>query len=194
MSTYTILVDPEYVLACKEFVPQKDARGRNYLLGLHCEINQSESFLISTDVKVLVAYHHPEGHGDADQGRIEFTIPKELLTGLKPRGSIAISMDTDQKMCNVQQQGTSRSADFIQDRYPDWRRVIPTEVSGEVALYDPALMIPIAKAARHLGCNHCYVTPNGFSGGYVGFGREEIVGVIMPMKADMARSFPAWCH
>ena len=192
MATYTIIVEPRYVLALKEFVPAKDVR--NYLLGLHVEINQSESFLIATDGHVLVAYHHPEGHGDADQGRIEFTVPKELLTGLKTRGSIALSMDDTTKTCTLSQQGASRSANFIADSYPEWRRVIPTEVTGEVALYDPSLMVPIAKAAKHLGANHCYVTPNGDSGGYVGFGREEIVGVIMPMKADMARSFPAWCH
>ncbi len=192
MATYTIIVNPEYVLALKEFVPQKDVR--NYLLGLHCEINQNESFLVATDGHVLVVYHHPEGHRDPDLGRLDFTIPKELLTGLKQRGSIVIGMDTDQKTCTLQQQGASRSANFIQDRYQEWRRVIPTSVSGEVALYDPSLMVPIAKAARHLGCNHCYVTPNGDSAGHVSFGKEEIVGVIMPMKADKARSFPAWCH
>ena len=194
MSTYTLIVDPEYILACKEFVPQKDAKGRNYLLGLHVELNQTESFLVATDGHVLVAYHHNEGHNDPDLGMLQFTVPKELLTGLKPRGAIAISMDDTAKTCTLQQQGASRSANFIADRYPDWRRVIPTEVSGEAALYDPALMVPIAKAAKHLGSLHCYVTPNGLSGGYVCFGREEIVGVIMPMRADMARSFPEWCH
>lgn len=192
MSTYTIIVDPEYVLALKEFVPQKDTR--NYLLGLHVEMNPTESFLVATDGKVMLAYHHNEGHEDPSLGRLQFTVPKELLVGLKPRGSIAISMDDTLKTCTLQQQGASRSANFITDRYPDWRRVIPTEVSGEVALYDPSLMVPIAKAAKHLGTNHCYVTPNGDSGGYVGFGLEEIVGVIMPLRGEMARSFPEWCH
>lgn len=192
MATYTIIVDPEYILACKEFVPMKDVR--NYLLGLHVELNKEDSYLIATDGHVLVAYHHDEGHNDPDLGMLQFTVPKELLTGLKQRGSIAISMDTDQKTCTLSQQGASRSANFIRDRYPDWRRVIPGQVTGEVALYDPALMVPIAKAAKHLGSRTCYVTPNGDSGGHVAFGKEEIVGVIMPMRGPLARSFPEWCR
>ena len=164
------------------------------MLGLHVELNQTESFLVATDGHVLVAYHHHEGHGDPDLGMLQFTVPKELLTGLKPRGSIAISMDDTTKTCTLSQQGASRSANFIADRYPDWRRVIPTEVSGEVALYDPALMVGIAKAAKHLESSSCYVTPNGDSGGHVTFGREEIFGVIMPMRGPMVKSFPEWCH
>ena len=194
MSTYTIIVDPEYILACKEFVPQKDAKGRNYLLGLRVELNKEDAFLIATDGHVLVAYHHNEGHNDPDQGRLDFTVPKELLTGLKPRGSVAITMDDDLKTCTLSQQGASRSANFIADRYPDWRRVIPGQVTGEVALYDPALMVGIAKAAKHLGSSSCYVTPNGDSGGHVTFGREEIFGIVMPMRGPLVRSFPEWCR
>ena len=192
MAAYTIIINPEIVLALREFIPQKD--NRSYLHGLHVELNQSESFLVATDGYVLVAYHHNEGHGEADTGQVRFTVPKELLVGLKPRGSIAISLDEDQKTCTLQQQGASRSANVIPDRYPDWRRVIPTSISGTVALYDPALMVPIAKAAKHLGAEHSYVTPNGDSGGHIGFGREEIVGVIMPLRGALAQSFPDWCR
>ncbi len=192
MATYTIIINPEIVLALREFIPQKDVR--NYLHGLHVELNQSDSFLVATDGHVLVAYHHNEGHGEADKGLLPFTVPKELLVGLKPRGSIAISFDEDQQTCTLQQQGASRFANVIQDRYPDWRRVFPTRISGKVALYNPSLMVPIAKAAKHLGAEHSYVTPNGGSGGHIGFGREEIVGVIMPLRGALAQSFPDWCR
>lgn len=192
MATYTIIINPEIVLALREFIPQKD--NRSYLHGLHVELNQSESFLVATDGHALLAYHHNEGHGEADKGQVRFTVPKELLVGLKPRGSIAIILDEDQKTCTLHQQGASRFSNVIKDRYPDWRRVVPPSISGEVALYNPALMVPIAKAAKHLGALHSYVTPNGDSGGHVGFGREDIVGVIMPLWGELARSFPDWCR
>ena len=192
MSTYTIIITPEIVLALREFIPQKD--DRPYLHGLRVELNQSESFLVATDGRVLWAYHHDEGHGEADTGQVRFTVPKALLVGLKAEGSIAISLDEDQKTCTLQQQGVIRSTNIIPDHYPDWRRTIPTSISGKAALYDPALMVPIAKAAKHLGAEHSYVTPNGESGGHVGFGREDIVGVIMPLRGEMVRSFPEWCR
>lgn len=192
MSTYTITINPEIVLALREFIPQKD--NRSYLHGLHVELNQRESFLVATDGHVLLAHHHNEGHGEADKGQVRFTVPKERLVGLKPRGSIAISLDEDQKTCTLQQQGASRSANVIPDHYPDWRRVIPTSISGKAALYDPALMVPIAKAAKHLWAVTSYVTPNGDSGGHIGFGWEEIVGVIMPLQGALAQSFPDWCR
>lgn len=190
--SYTIIVNPEHVRAVKEFIPVSDVRPA--LNGLHVELQADQAYLVASDGHILVAYHHPEGHNDPERGPVAFTVPKELFTGLKARGSIAISYDAEQKTCNVMQQGTARSANAISDRYPEWRRVIPTKISGEAALYDPELMVPISRAAKHLGADHCYVTPNGLDAGAISFGKEEIFGVIMPLRAEMMPDFPAWCR
>ena len=83
----------------------------------------------------------------------------------------------------------------IQAEYPDWRRVVPVEASGEASQFNAAYIGELGKAARVL-MKHSKTMPaeslvhihhNGTSGALVTFGaRTDCFAVLMPkMRGEM---------
>lgn len=78
-------------------------------------------------------------------------------------------------------------------RYPDWRRVMPENPTGEMAQYDPALVGVFADVAKHLDARYPYLRMNGtnparwenLNGAY---------GVMMPWRNDATEppGLPTW--
>lgn len=71
--------------------------------------------------------------------------------------------------------------------FPDWARVVPSEVSGEAGTFNPELMATLAKAAKALGLNPicarlCQNGPDK-PAGVVFDGLAECFGVLMPCRA-----------
>ena len=68
--------------------------------------------------------------------------------------------------------------------FPDYRKVIPQAPDGAVSFYDPDLLTKFKRAAEDLGSNLGLfgLLPGGDGPGLV-YLTEDVVGVIMPMRA-----------
>jgi len=92
--------------------------------------------------------------------------------------------------------GTIRSFPAVDAKYPDFRRVVPHQVSGEVAQFNPELLLKFKDYADLFSATkgRISVGHNGQSGALVFIGRDDFVGVVMPMREDMRTTAPAWLH
>lgn len=72
----------------------------------------------------------------------------------------------------------------VDGTFPDWRRVVPTDVSGAIAQFDPAYVGDFGKVAKILGDKKGAprIWHNGDSPAGIEFTREGCFGVLMPMR------------
>ena len=86
----------------------------------------------------------------------------------------------------------STTAKELDGRFPDYRRVVPKEVDGTTAQFDPRLINRIDKACSILGYKFfAGIAYNGDSSG-LSVIDEEFVVVTMPFKADPSKTSPGW--
>ena len=79
----------------------------------------------------------------------------------------------------------------IDGTFPDWRRVVPTKVTGEVAQYNPALLVKLQKAGEVFDHNIPSVGYNGDGPALVTWA-DTLFGVIMPMRRAAEAALPLW--
>jgi len=84
------------------------------------------------------------------------------------------------------------TAKELDGKFPDYRRVVPSEVDGATAQYDPRLINRIDKACSTLG--HKSFTGIAYNGDKSALSviDENFVVVTMPFRAEPNRSSPAW--
>jgi DNA polymerase-3 subunit beta len=86
----------------------------------------------------------------------------------------------------------STTAKEVDGKFPDYRRVVPKEVDGATAQFDPNLINRINKACSILGYKFFVgIAYNGDSSG-LSVIDEGFVVVTMPFKADPNKASPAW--
>ena len=84
------------------------------------------------------------------------------------------------------------SAKELDGKFPDYRRVVPSEVDGTVAQFDPSLVNRIDKACSVLGCKFFVgIAHNGKSSG-LSVIDEGFLVVTMPFNANPPITSPAW--
>lgn len=86
----------------------------------------------------------------------------------------------------------STTAKELDGKFPDYRRVVPSEVDGTSAQFDPRLINRIDKACSILGFKSFVgIAYNGNSSG-LSVIDDGFVVVTMPFKADPSKTSPAW--
>lgn len=87
---------------------------------------------------------------------------------------------------------TTTTANELEGRFPDYRRVVPREVDSTLAQYDPRLVSRIDKACTLLGYKFFVgIAPNGNSSGLSVIDDSFLV-VTMPFKATPNTTSPSW--
>jgi DNA polymerase III sliding clamp (beta) subunit (PCNA family) len=87
---------------------------------------------------------------------------------------------------------TTTSAKELDGKFPDYRRVVPSEVDGATAQFDPSLVNRIDKACSILGYKFFVgIAHNGKSSG-LSVIDECFLVVTMPFNADPLKTSPAW--
>lgn len=87
---------------------------------------------------------------------------------------------------------TTTTAKELDGKFPDYRRVVPSEVDGTPAQFDPRLINRIDKACSILGYKSFVgIAYNGNSSG-LSVIDDGFVVVTMPFKADPRNASPAW--
>lgn len=178
---------------------------RYYLMGVGVEARGDHAIFVATDGYGLLAVRVPVDCGEGSA----VIIPSELIKKVNKRWDCTLSYDN--KTASIEQDKAASTSPLIDGTFPDWRRVIPREFSGEPAhFYAPQLMRcqeamvmlkPATGFAKIGGCGVPFarVLPNGNGPGLVDLGSYpdgiEAVCVLMPVRQnDSFPPIPAWAR
>ena len=212
-----LIVRAEAIAVLKLFAADKDVR---YCLnGINLEIGRKETRLVATDGAMLGCFRVESEQPDVDAPLTNIIIPNDLLKPIKPikpTGLVEITIGeletkdngkgeevpvSNARPVTLAYAGLSMSGETLDCTYPDFRRVIPSKVSGQPAQFDPRFTGTLAKAwsILHGGKGpHCVgLGFNGNDGALITLADENFVGVIMPMRPHAVttpETPPSWAH
>lgn len=171
---------------------------RYYLKGVFAEYKDGELILVATDGHRLLAVH-PENNGPAPHGpAFGIIIPLDAIARIKIN-KYATQGDL---VCEAGQwalhyEGIKIGFTPIDGTFPDWRRIVPSETSGEAAQFNAAYLNDFAKASKLLGGDtRPVVAYNGEGPALIGFQSDiEAFGVLMPFRASIVPTNPpSWLY
>lgn len=197
-------VPVEDLLKVLPFRAEQDVR--YYLNGILVEPAENGAFLVATDGHLMAVVHSPGAH--ADKQRI-LDIPDDMARACRElKGASLASKITieDEKARAVVADVTGEhfikpDKPFIDGKYPDWRRVIPTVENLQPGLLSAINSLYLAKLRRALPK---HMTHYGFQ--FWHDAREpkeraavarspvmpEMIIVIMPMRVEKENVWPDW--
>ena len=194
-----VTVDKRALRAIVKFTADKDDV-RHYLRGVLLEADGDRVRLVATNGHMLGALNCQYADGDTRAETLtQAIIPAEFIKAIKKPGrrepaSLFVEIDGDKVRFNDGE--TTREAKLIDAKYPNWRHVIPRgPMSGKVAQFNTAYLWAFTDARRELSNNleFCTVSHNGDRATLVSIGRDDFVGVIMPLRADAPlEAAPTW--
>lgn len=162
-----------YLAAAACFSGTKDIR--YYLNGVLCECLPTETRLASTNGSIAGVLRHVLANVD----RFEIIIPSATV-------ALALKMPLDLMTLECTDgQWSIAGINFtpIEGKFPDYRRIVPANCSGEPSPgFSPELLSAFAKAGKALKLkSHPIVRQNGKDAALVHFyGFDQFVGVLMP--------------
>lgn len=162
------------VLAAKDDI-------RYYLNGLLIEYSPTITRIVATNGHVMGIYNDTQ----ENEGSGSFIIPRSALDLLKPANKL-------DQVC-ITREGTGSgsisviggaSVNFaaVDGKFPDYVRVIPDKVTGEVAQFNPDYIADFKKAYKLLGAKTFHIHHNGHGGAIVDFARDDFLGIMMPIR------------
>ena len=206
-----LTVRAEIIAALKFFAADKDVRV--YLNGINLEIGATESRLVATNGHYLGCFRIESEQPEVTTPLGNIIIPNDLLKPIKAKGMVEIAIGpletkkdakgeevpvSNARPVTLTYAGLSMSGKTLDGTFPDFRRVIPSKVSGEAAQFDPAYIGQLAKVAAALygkENKHVGIGFNGNDAALLDFGDENFVGVLMPLRPNVVtapRTPPDW--
>lgn len=158
---------------------------RYYLKGVLVELRPGVTRYVATDGKILVA--HEETNETSIFGN--WIIPLEEIKAWKilarDFGGAELSDNGDGFLKIGRDNGEARIFRPVDGTFPDYMRVLPQSVDGNMAQFDGLLLARIEKLAKEMGIGSPYLHYNGNSPCPVSFsGCEQTLAVVMPMRRD----------
>ena len=139
-----------YLAALSHFAAVQDVRF--YLKGICLEIHPTETRLIATTgVRMMAVRHFEEVALDKP---LQVIIPTELFKGCRGQGPTIVRVGelANENTSHARHVAVSATAGAtwaqglsLDGRFPEWQRVIPSEVSGEVSQLDPLELAEVTK-------------------------------------------------
>ena len=176
-----ITIETRALRATLVSAPKSDIR--HYLNGVYVEIRKENVLCASMDGhRLTVALSdYPEDDRVTCSLIIPYDAVKKAITGYKDQW---IELDIERSILG------SQIFTPIDEQFPDIRRVIPAEVSGELAIFNPHYVVDAYKSiALFQGKTARYVDAklihNGTSAGVVRGYDDHCFVVVMPIR-DMA--------
>jgi DNA polymerase-3 subunit beta len=181
---------------------------RTYLNGIYLEATSLETRLTSTD-GCVASMQRADAKGDNEvDGVIRFIIPRHAVEGVKLHKNLpTVEINDDGGSWGLVDSQTRVSFTPSDAAFPNCRRVLPANLSGEAAQFEPALVGKFAKAAKALGAMYktlaqVAISHNGFPRAGVSRktaalvtlgGRQDYVGLIGPLSdGDVPTTPPLW--
>lgn len=191
-----IKLDHTALKAVSLFAGKKDIR--YYINGVAVEAVANETRLVGTNGHTM-GVHRMVAENECT-GLVLFVIPNNTVAMLlklkKPKGSrddtVTITLPDDyaeKPDAELRADCFGQSILFrrIDGKYPDYARVIPTELSGEVAAFNPEYLMLLQKAAQcfHAGAIMPAFGMNG-DGAALAVIHDAMIAVVMPMRGDVS--------
>jgi DNA polymerase-3 subunit beta len=179
---------------------------RYYLNGLYLETGAFGARLVGCDGHQLAVAKLDGWFPNAT-----IIIPGSLVAAVKPKakGPQQVTLEFKEGSQSYKKSGTDKGAFIARDitltfgditttakeidgKYPEYRRVVPNEVSNTIAQFDPKLVNRVDRACAILGYKFFTgIAHNGSSSGLTVIDDGFLV-VTMPFKAEPRNTAPAW--
>jgi DNA polymerase-3 subunit beta len=208
-----LTVRAEIIAVLKLFTSDKDVR--YYLNGIALEIGATESRLVATNGSMLGCIRIVSEQPEVAAPLTNIIIPNDLLKSIKPSGMVEITIGdletkdngkgeqvpvSNSRPITLTYAGVSISGKTLDGVFPDFRRVIPSKVSGQPAQFDPRFIGTLAKAWSIIhGGKGLHLVGIGFNGtdaALIDLAYEDFTGVIMPLRSSAITApvaSPSWC-
>jgi DNA polymerase-3 subunit beta len=163
---------------------------RYYLKGVAIQASDKGVFIVATDGHRAVAFRQDETYEDPP---FSIIIPLEAINAMKTKEETVELIDNGQHVWHV---GNVMFTP-IDYTYPDWRRIVPKETSGEIAQFNAGYVGDFAKIAKTLGKGTpVHIAHNGYGASLVTFGRDvDGFGLLMPLMRQgqvITNTAPDW--
>jgi len=179
---------------------------RYYLNGINLEFTPDGVIMAATDGHRMIVLRQPYGEHGATGAHASVIVPRDLVAKLKVNKRDGDAMTTltigDDGRLTFEHAGESFGGSRIDGAFPDYRRVVPQNVSNEAAQYNPAYLADFAKARVELGAEPTkkggaspVVRYNGGSPAIVDFAYGtsfQAIGVIMPIRDRTDVTYYLW--
>ena len=194
-----VTVDKSALRAIVKFAADK-GESRYYLTGVLLEADADSVRLVATNGHMMGALNCQYADGDTRAETLtQAIIPAEFIKAIKKPGRrelVCLFVEIDGDKVRFNDGETTREAKLLDAKYPDWRTVMPRgPMSGKVAQFNTAYLWAFTDAQRELGKGLPFATVshNGDCAALVSIGRDDFVGVLMPLRADAPLdAVPVW--
>lgn len=185
----------------KYIAPKSDTRF--YLNGVLIEITENGRFYAATDGHKLVVIREARQETDTNG---QWILPRDVILGIKLQkaGRTVLEtaeLETDGAKAKLDYCGTGTVFSFVDGKFPDWRRVVPSKTSCEVAQFNPDYLVAIRDCAaatvgvgKHTGLS---ILHNGGNASLYQCNDHNFIAVIMPLRinaADVYKPVPDDLH
>ena len=176
---------------------------RYYLNGINLEFTPDGVVMAATDGHRMIVLRQPYGEHGATAAHPSVIVPRDLVAKLKihPRMKTLDTTDltiADDGRLTFEHAGESFGGSRIDGSFPDYRRIVPQNLTGEAAQYNPQYLADFAKARKELGGDRTtspVVRYNGESPAVVDFAWGtgfQAIGVIMPIRDRTDATYHSW--
>ena len=171
------------------FTPKKDAR--YYLNGVQFERSASGTVAVATNGHCLAV-----ARLDRDSAEpASFTVPREHLDNVVKgaKGGVDI-VQVDATQCTLNSSNGRITVPLCDGKFPDWRRVVTPQQTGERAYFHPDYAAMVDKAGQIIRPAKVgyLIQQNGNSVGYCNL-NDVIHAYVMPVRGyDEVVSSPNW--
>jgi DNA polymerase III sliding clamp (beta) subunit (PCNA family) len=180
-----IMIDRNKLKAAARFAATDAKDLRLTLHGVLVEASPAGVRLAATDGHVLlVARAAADTDTDTWTGIIPVDVVKAALAW-KGNKNLPIILIPGEPECRLTRAaGEALVFVPVAGPFPDYRKVVPTAPDGKRSYFDPDFLVRFKRAAEDLGSNLGLfgLLPGGDGSGLV-YLTEDVVGVIMPMRA-----------
>ena len=187
------LIPADTIKALLVIAAKKDTRG--YLKSVCIDVRESDAVAVATDGHKLLAL--PLTLADDAPALVpgRYIVAREALESVKPvlKRPITVAIDSTARAATLDNGSAATTAPLMDATYPDWRKVVPLTVSGEVSQFNAEYVGAFGKVYKLLGGKYSpSIRHNGDSAARVVL-TGDAVGVIMPMRGDtQPLDSPSW--
>lgn len=177
-----MLIQTKHLKAAALFQASKEVT-RYYLRGVCIDTIDGNGFIVATDGHRMFAAN--VGAVDWNQGQIVISSDtvKKALTGYREETiellpAVGVAGETAFTLGDIR-------FTPIDGKFPDWRRVFPLSISGDLAQFNAGHVGDMAKASKILGGpSDPFIGHNGVDAAVVTFGNANVdcCALLMPMK------------
>jgi len=186
-------IDADTIKALLTIAPKNDIR--HSIKSVCIDVRASDAVAVATDGHKLLAL--PLTVTDDAPALVpgQYIIRREALEGVKAvlKRPILVTIDPTTRTATIDNGSTVASSPLMDDKYPDWRRVVPLAVSGEVSQFNAEYVGTFGKVHKLLGGKYSpSIRHNGDNAARVILPGDAI-GVLMPMRGDpQPLDNPSW--